>query len=412
MDDNHRLAEFLAYHYHVLPLRYLIVAVDPRSKTSPTKVLNRYRKLGVFIEEWDDFKFLNPDLAANQIPDDAGLQVKRDRHRIRQKNFYRQCLRRMRARHRTWVTLIDTDEFIMYNHKSSGVLNENGQDPVFENWEKDQVRIHARLNNHPNNKHRIRPSKPPPSPSQEGGLIRFIHQEQAAGNPFFTGPCISCPRLQFGARESTESERIKGVPVSKENNRPVIDPTRLDTLRFRRHSERQDFVKNGLSKSILDVSRIDQFPRIESLHRPIKKYCPAPWRDEWDSGLRINHYLGSWEQYSFRDDSRRGGERSFEGWAFKAQDADETDDNIRPWIKGFVEKHGTKTAQELLKGAGLPPGYKDAKVENGKNWTIMFLDEILSANETKGNDSRRSFDNFVRDFHLNRQQTLDKLEGT
>mmetsp|Transcript_618 Transcript_618/g.1591 ORF Transcript_618/g.1591 Transcript_618/m.1591 type:complete len:551 (-) Transcript_618:70-1722(-) len=404
MDDNHRLAEFLAYHYHVLPLRYLIIAVDPRSKTSPTKVLNRYRRIGMFVEEWNDFKFLSHDLASKQIPDDAVLQVKRDRHRVRQKNFYRQCLMRMKAQRRTWVTLIDTDEFIMYNHKSSGVLDENGQDVVFEEWEKRQLQKHAELSNHPNNKHRVRPSKPPPSPYEEGGLIRYLHQEQAAGNPFFSNPCISCPRLQFGAKESSEEERRKGVPTSEDSDNPIIDPARLDTLRFRKHSERQDFVKNGLSKSILDVSRIENFPRIESLHRPLKKFCPAPWRDEWDSGLRINHYLGSWEQYSFRDDSRRGGERSVEGWAFKAKDADETDDNIRPWVEGFAEKHGPKEARELLKGAGLPPGYDTG---NGKNWTIMFLDEILSANETKGNDIRKSFDSFVRDFHLNKNEKLD-----
>ena len=158
------------------------------------------------------------------------------------------------------------------------------------------------------------------------------------------------------------------------------------------NAQRQDFVKNGLSKSILDVSRIDSFPRIQSLHRPIKTLCTAPWKDDWDSGLRINHYLGSWEAYSFRDDSRRGGERSVEGWAFKAQDADETDDIIRPWIGGFVQAHGAEKAKTLLQGAGLPRGYN---ADKNRNWTIMFLDEILSVNQTKGNDNRVAFDNFV-----------------
>lgn len=407
MDDNHRLAEFLAYHYHVLPLRYLVVAVDPRSKTMPTRVLNRYRKLGMFIEEWNDKHFLHPDLAKNVVPDDAELQVKRDRHRMRQKNFYRQCLKHLKDVNRTWVTLIDTDEFLMYNYKSSGKLDENGKDPVFEAWEKQQLQRHAERDRYPNHKQRIQPSKPPPSPAQAGGLIQFLHQEQAAGNPFFQGPCISSPRLQFGAKESTNAERLHKVPIKNDgSDSPVVDPVRMDTLRFRKHAERQDFVKNGLSKSILDVSRIDQFPRIESLHRPIKKICSAPWRDEWDSGFRIHHYLGSWEEYSFRDDSRRGGERSIEGWAFKAQDADETDDNIRPWIKGFVEEHGPEQAKKLLAGTGLPPGYKgEDGVDGGvKNWTIMFLDEILGANETQGNDMRKAFDNFVRDFHFNKKQ--------
>jgi hypothetical protein len=70
-------------------------------------------------------------------------------------------------------------------------------------------------------------------------------------------------------------------------------------------------------------------------------------------------------------------------------------------VDGFVETHGKDKAKELLKGGGLPRGYEGT----GKNWTIMFLDEILGMNETKGNDMRIAFDNFVRDFHKNNQKT-------
>lgn len=378
----------MAYHYHVLPLRYLIIAVDPRSRTSPTAVLNRWRRMGVVIEEWNDFDFLKADIARNAVPDDAELQVKRDRHRIRQKNFYQSCLQRCKEQDRTWVTLIDTDEFLNYNHKGGD---------AFEAWEARETKllkesIYA-------DKVRIRPSHTPPTTAQAGALIRYIQQEKAAGHPFYQRSCISCPRLQFGAKESTPEERQKQVGSQ------IINADRLDTLRFRKHAERQDFVKNGLSKSILDVSRIDKFPRIQSLHRPIKTICTAPWKDDWDSGLRINHYLGSWEAYSFRDDSRRGGERSFEGWAFKAQDAEETDDNIRPWIGGFIKAHGEEKAKNLLQGAGLPRGY----AADNKNWTIMFLGEILAVNETHGNDNRVAFDNFVRDFHFRKNQSTEGL---
>jgi hypothetical protein len=291
MDDNHRLGEWLAYHYHVLPLRYLIIAVDPRSRTSPTRVLNRWRAMGMHVEEWSDDKFLRPDIIKNAVPDDAELQIKRDRHRVRQKNFYRHCLQTMKNRGRTWVTLIDTDEFLMYNHRS--VSTEE-----YERWDQQLAAKYP-------HKQRIRLSQPPPSPAEAGGLIKYLHREQSAGTPYFQRVCISAPRLQFGSKESTEEERSKNVPQN------IINAERLDTLRYRKHAPRQDFVKNGLSKSIVDVSRVDKFPRIESLHRPIKTLCTPPWKDEWDSGLRVNHYLGSWEAYSFRDDSRRGGERSF-----------------------------------------------------------------------------------------------------
>ena len=415
MDDNHRLVEWMAYHYHVLPLRYLIVAVDPRSKTTPTHILNRWRKMGVYIEEWSDFKFFRQELAANVVSDNAELQVKRDRHRARQKNFYRECLIHMRHANRTYVTLIDTDEFLTYNHK--------GRED-FEAWEKLQLDKH--LESKFSHKKRIRPSKPPPTTAEAGALIHYIRQEEAAGLPFFQKPCINTPRLQFGAIESTEEERRKQVPDG-------FAAEQFDTLRFRKHAFRNDFVKNGLSKSIIDVSRVDvdNMPRIMSLHRPIKTVCPAPWKDEWDSGLRINHYLGSWEgmlqkiccnfgrkalivqtlfphvAYSFRDDSRRGGERSREGWEFKARDADDSDDNIRPWFSGFVQEHGQEKAKALLEGAGLPKGYKNP---NETAWTIMFLDEILSVNKTYGNDVRVEFDNFVRSMHKGKKRGEEQQE--
>ena len=288
MDDNHRLVEWIAYHYHVLPLRYLVVAVDPRSKTSPTDILNRWRQMGVTIQEWTDYDFLKLSLATNPVNDTADLRVKRDRHRMRQKNFYRQCLMHMGHANRSYVTMVDTDEFITYNHKGGG------QDQ-FEAWEQEQVKRHSHSAN--KRQKRIRPSQPPPTTAEAGALITYIRQEQAANHPFFQRACLSCPRLQFGSKESTLEERQAQVPKSV-----VVDSERLDTLRFRNHAFRDGIVKNGLSKAIIDVSRIDytKIPRIQSLHRPIKSVCAPPFQDDFDSGLRINHYLGSWECTSQR----------------------------------------------------------------------------------------------------------------
>lgn len=430
MDDNHRLVEWLAYHYHVLPLRFLIVAIDPRSQTSPTTVLNRWRRLRtrsrnnnntnnnnnshnderMYIEEWTDEDILPPSLAHNPIPLNATLQLKRDRHRIRQRLFYQKCLLHCQQHARTWVTLIDTDEFLMYNHKGGGKEQ-------YLQWEQEQrQKLLLYQDGRLADRIRIPLSQPPPTPAQEGAMIHYIRQEQASGHVFFQRPCISIPRLQFGALEEDKEDVTSDQKLQPHPQQPnSIWVDRLDTLRFRKHAPRQDFVKNGLSKSILDVSRIQSIPKIQSLHRPIKTLCSAPWKDDWDSGLRINHYLGSWEAYSFRDDSRRGGERSYEGWAFKAQDVEETDDNIRPWIDGFVEQHGEENAKELLRGAGLPKGFRSSLAKDGdnggneKNWTIMFLDEILSVNQTTGNDARVAFDTFVRDFHFNKKQSTKGL---
>jgi hypothetical protein len=285
MDDNHRLVEWLAYHFHVLPLRYLVLAVDPRSKTSPTLILNRWREMGLYVEEWTDYQFMRKDLARNVVTDEAELHIKRDRHRMRQKNFFRQCLIDMKQANRTYTMLIDTDEFLTYNHQ--------GRD-LFEAWETKQKEAHMRSQY--SDRPRIRPSHAPPTTAEPGMLIQYIRQEEAAGNPFFKqGACISCPRLQFGSVESTQEERQQNIPSD-------FDSWNLGTLRFRKHAFRNDFVKNGLAKVIIDVSRMDLAivpKKFQTLHRPIKTICKAPWNEEWESGLRINHYLGSWEGKSF-----------------------------------------------------------------------------------------------------------------
>jgi hypothetical protein len=386
MDDNHRLVEWMAYHYHVLPLRYMIVTVDPRSKTSPTWIFNRWRKQGVYIEEWKDRDFWRKDLKLKPIPDDAPLQVKRDRHRGRQKYFYRECLIALKNANRTWVSLHDSDEYLLYNHAG----REN-----YRAWEDKMQARHKQSAQH-GMFTRIEPSQPPPTTAEPGALIQYIRQEQAAGKAYFKSPCVGIPRLSFGAVSSTPEQVLKDTPKNTQ-----LDMMQFDTLRWRRHAIRNDFVKNALGKVLVDVSRVDMVktPRFLSLHRPIKSICGPPWHKDWESQLRINHYLGSWESYSFRDDARKGYERSREQWEYKASiNADTTDDNIRPWLKGFVDTHGVEKAQTLLANVGLPPQYKPRNAGDAA-WHLLpdKLAEILGVNETLVNDSKQvHFDAWVR----------------
>jgi hypothetical protein len=385
MDDNHRLAEWFAYHYHVLPLRYMVVTVDPRSKTSPTWLLNRWRRMGVYIEEWTDLDYWKP-LAP--IPEDARFQVKRDRHRGRQKYFYKKCLIHLKERNRTWVALHDSDEYLVYNHAGGD---------KFEAWEAKMVANHdqSKVEGDPTgNKKRIRPAHTPPTTGQEGAMIDYIRHEQAAKMINYQSPCIGVPRLQFGTNESTSKELNDLVPEG-------FDAEIFDTLRWRKHAPRNDFYKNSLGKVIMDVSRIDvaNSPRFYSLHRPIKTICTAPWHNDWDSGLRINHYLGSWESYTFRDDSRRGGERSREMWEYRGFTNDEeSDDNIRPWLEGFVHRHGTTRAKELLQNVGIPRNYRNP-LEAEYNMAPDKLFKILKPDENERITDRKriNFEEWVRD---------------
>jgi len=403
MDDNPRLAEWLAYHYHVLPLRYLIVAVDPRSQTSPTFLLNRWRRQGMVVEEWADHDFWQTKNSTGKEPSralderTADFQAKRDRHRGRQKYFYRTCLERMQAQNRSWVTLNDSDEYLVYNHAG-------GDD--FASWQEHMQKRHEASSVH-GSEPRMQPSMVPPTTGEEGRMIRYIEHERAAGLAYYQSPCIGVPRLQFGTGESSEMAVRARVPDS------VADVAHsLDTLQWRKHATRNDFIKNALGKVILDVSRLPlvaELPYFTSLHRPIKKLCPAPWNNEWESGLRINHYLGSWAAYSFRDDSRRGGERSREQWEYKAeQNQDQSDDIIRPWLTGFVKKHGPEQTKALLKDAGVPKHYV-APPADDPHWRLdgEKLAEILATNETVVNDNKKiAFDAWVRDRYKKKAKSI------
>ena len=53
-DDNQLLSEWISYHYHTLKLRYLVIAVDPDSQTSPHNILQRWQKTDLEVLEWSD----------------------------------------------------------------------------------------------------------------------------------------------------------------------------------------------------------------------------------------------------------------------------------------------------------------------------------------------------------------------
>ena len=61
-DENPRLPEWLAYHYQILPLRSLIIAIDPSSRLSPDTILKRWTndnaELGLDIQVWNDIDYL------------------------------------------------------------------------------------------------------------------------------------------------------------------------------------------------------------------------------------------------------------------------------------------------------------------------------------------------------------------
>ena len=331
MDDNHFLIEWLAYHYFAANLRTLVVVADPNSQTSPHMILERW-KGKIDIIEWVQQDFMNKSefrQAQSNVRTYFGEKVsmKLVMHRARQRLFYYKCMKHLQQMGKGWTLLIDTDEFLTINYKTATALN-----------------ITA------------------PPMDQPGCVATFLQEQLERPNPqnsatalvnLQASPCIQIPRSRFGVNESSTDEVQAMVPAGGRWN--GYD---FQTLRWRTHTSAQDYKKNRISKTILDLKRVspqDLVP-VDSIHLPIRRFCTqrklhtrAP-----HSLLKIHHYLGTFEQYTYREnDARLGNERSVAQFQYQQSFHNpETDDDIRPWLSGFVQQQTKDGAAQLLHRVG------------------------------------------------------------
>lgn len=324
MDDNHFLIEWLAYHYHVLPLRHLIVAVDPRSRTNPSHILDRWRTksanhnnnsssdlmmnitvwwndkdYGTDEHEWNEAKTWVSKRFAKDKPSDDLIQ-----HRTRQRLFYYHCMQDHKRAGREYTLLTDSDEFLtVHNINSNNSILGNGLDPSITRSE-------------------------PPKIAEAGSVLKLLQHERRLHpqNNITSSPCVQIPRLRFGAVESnltrtlifqsrsTLNSDLTPMDFNNNDNNADWNVSHFATLRWHVHANEQNYVLNRISKVIVDLSRIEwQFLQpVSSIHRPVEQYCKKrrlhirAHQQKW----LIHHYLGTWEQFSYRDDSRAANERS------------------------------------------------------------------------------------------------------
>jgi hypothetical protein len=315
MDDNHFLSEWLAYHYHTLPLKRLIVAIDPRSSTSPTSILDRYRSRGLMnITEWHETDFMPPHLLgkhAKLLHDDQEgllrLYIERQIH------FYNKCMAVLELEKRTWTAMIDTDEYILPNPFA---------DPKF--------RLQAPTKNR---------------------TIYDLLQANPTIHPMMRNGCVSMHRLQFGFQESNALQVQQLVPEGW-NGMDYL------TTRFRYHAGVANRKANKMAKCMIDLSSLKGdtlvfHPDNINAHMPLKDKCRATWfrMENKESPFVTYHYSGSWEQWDYRNDFRTKRKREFfEGLRFNINEYQ--DDSIRPWLADFVGRNGHELARQLLQGAG------------------------------------------------------------
>ena len=120
------------------------------------------------------------------------------------------------------------------------------------------------------------------------------------------GPCISMPRLLYGSYINSNDT----TPGSEGVDNIIPDgfsTSSFVTLKYRYHAIKEARI-NKFQKTIIDVSRIRMTTlknhEAENIHVPLTYYCRKDPTRYSTSYFRVNHYLDSYEAYSYRNDAR------------------------------------------------------------------------------------------------------------
>ncbi|KAL7574923.1 hypothetical protein ACA910_010750 [Epithemia clementina (nom. ined.)] len=373
-DDNFLLREWIAYHYTVLPLRYLVLGIDVGNREDPAVVLQPWKDFG-FLE----FRIMNASEFVDKYLTTAGLAIDANRGRNasvldtaniahhqfanRQKGFVRKCTQTMKqnelwSRPVTWTTYIDSDEFITWNTWDESeeedlqklLLRQRGDsiDVQERNFIQNRKRYLPRFNK---DSHGVAATK-----AKQMTIFDFMVQNDNRiminnENNNRTA-CYTLPRLRFGALRNHSCGGDSWPPFTLYDGN-ILDVHSLSTLQFVQHARKSDFSVNKFGKVMMDVSQLSSTatainakpPR--NIHRPWLEYCGPSAKPLWRSMLRLNHYLGSWERYSSRNEDARRSKAYWEQTAF-LNGGQACQDSTLHWLTWFIDKVGHDRAKVLL----------------------------------------------------------------
>lgn len=295
-DQNMLLPEWLAFHYTVLPLRRLIVGIDPHSITDPEPILDLYSSIGMNITIWRNESEYWQDWGGNKPNDKLDFQLtntsswieKRDRHRKRQRRFYAGCLQRLRDEGRTWTAVIDADEYLAFNHfdREEGAPSWCKGDATCQETYLKSIRDgnNIRTNMTGTTAVEIMDNYPEALRHQDKG----VWNEVTYDNP--DKPCILLSRYVFVSKEDNMGHSEPGVDDKK------LNASRFHTLHYH---YRASLNAAQIGKCMINAKHYDDRP-IESPHRVLGDQCTANsgWAYNGMNLFRVHHYLGSW--LSFR----------------------------------------------------------------------------------------------------------------
>ena len=120
MDDNHRLEEWLAYHYYLLKMRYVVLNLDPWSRTSPKAIIDRWNdrenkyNLNMTIVTMTDSDYVEDyDQRMETIKKGKANWSSTDYTRYRtnylvsrQPQFYKACSKHLIQQNKSWYEIV------------------------------------------------------------------------------------------------------------------------------------------------------------------------------------------------------------------------------------------------------------------------------------------------------------------
>jgi hypothetical protein len=324
MDDNHRLIEWLAYHYHTMPLRRLIVMADPRSKTSPLPVLNRWEKY-MKIDLWSDDDLFTKEELKNRTDADM-VKI----HRSRQRAFNIKCLTILRDEGAKWTLMTDVDEYLR--------INPRAWDSSERLYQKDIAPIQL---------------------NEPGSVIQMLNKVDLNDERLHAQEwkaCLPVSRVQLSGSESTDKEVNTMFP---KGFAPTILAKDFDTFRWRYSGVDTITARDGVipGKTLIDVSSIPESEMrrlIGDPHRPIDKLCNGGnvWLNTTETMFVADHILGTLESFAARDDSRFVDR--VVNWEQRKTlgGLEHLHDELRTWLSGFAETFGIGESRRLLANVG------------------------------------------------------------
>ena len=245
-----------------------------------------------------------------------------------------------------------------------------------------------------------------PKVNERMTILDFLQKEMKMrnGNVESLGPCITMPRLRYGSFESSQPDDTDYLLVPS-----GFSKQDFVTLRYRWHEIKGNY---AFGKTMIDISRIpmeklEEQAEATNVHSPLTHYCPR--QVQWYSPqyvtslFKVNHYLGSFEAYTYRNDVRVALRKSMVRYNELASHAhhsmDSSSEGLLQWLQEFIQDVGRTNAEKLLAGAGKFPHLKSVAVADRlgdlAEWVFPSFVGWLSKNHIISNDDEDDDDDSI-----------------